>query len=340
MKVITQLVQHFWQRGALTAEDAAYLVRGGFVRAGDLAGFKLPPEDEPAVPETSVDIPTPVVLRALEAVQESLIRRGRRRRKTGGTKTAVMQPKELCARLKTEFSRRGDDLQNLVLACQPKSSPVTWEEAAAELRRMAPAKCRSVLASRLRQGVVGLAGLWNAVDLEPFHHLLNEDEVRGRTARAYFALLVAQDAASLGGYGWILRYDDVQAVANLRCVHERLLETVYQLYREDRRTLTRCLAHGSTPVATWSLILLYNANRADGQPASARTEFGPVEPPPGDVWKQAWTAALEMDRVHVAQFLVDCYGSSADESPGPPGGTAISLYCPKGWHLPQDACSA
>ena len=233
------------------------------------------------MPETSVDIPTPVVLRALEAVQESLIRRGRRRRKTGGPKTAVMQPKELCARLKTEFSRRGDDLQNLVLACQPKSSPVTWEEAAAELRRMAPAKCRSVLASRLRQGVVGLAGLWNAVDLEPFHHLLNEDEVRGRTARAYFALLVAQDAASLGGYGWILKYDDVQAVANLRCVHERLLETVYQLYREDRRTLTRCLAHGSTPVATWSLILLYNANRADGQPASARTEFGPVEPPHG-----------------------------------------------------------
>ncbi|HUE14731.1 MAG TPA: hypothetical protein VMR25_11245 [Planctomycetaceae bacterium] len=340
MKVITQLVQHFWQRGALTAADAAYLVRSGFVRAGDLAGFKLPSDDEPPVPETSVNTPTPVGLRALEAVQESLIRHGKRRRKKGGPKTAVVQPKELCARLKTDFGRRVDYLQNLLRLCEPKSSAATWEEAAAELRRLAPAKCRSVLASRLRQGAVGLAGLWNAVDLEPFHHLLSEDEVRGRTARAYFALLVAQDAASLGGYGWILKYDDVQAVANLQCVHQRLMETLCQLYSDDRRTLTRCLANGSTPVATWSLILLYNANRSDRRTANARTEFGPVEPADSDVWKQAWTAALEMDRVHVAQLLVECYGSSAIASPVPPGGTSTSLYCPKGWHLPQDACSA
>jgi hypothetical protein len=340
MKVITQLVQHFWQRGALTAEDAAYLVRGGFVRAGDLAGFKLPPDDEPAALETSVHTPTPVGLRALEAVQESLLRRGRRRRKKGSPKTAVLQPKELCARLTTEFGRRRNDLQQLVLACGPKTSSSTWEEAAAELRRLAPAKCRSVLASRLRLGVVSLARLWEAVDLEPFHRLLGEDEVRGRTARSYSALLVAQDAASLGGYGWILKFDEVQAVANLRCVRERLLETVCQLYRDDRRTLTRCLTHSSTPVATWSLILLYNADRPEGRPVSARTEFGPVQPPDGDVWKHAWTAALEMDPVHVAQLLVDCYGRSTDESPGPPGGAAISLYCPKGWHLPPDACSA
>lgn len=339
MKVITQLVQHFWQRGALTAEDAAYLVRSGFVRAADLGGFKLPAEDDPAAPPLSLDTPTPVRLRSLEAAQESLVRLGRRRQKRGGPKSAVIEPKELCRRLEVEFGRRSDDLQSLLVACRSKSS-TTWREAAAELRRITPAKCRSVLASRLRQGAVELAEIWNAVDLEPFHGLLKEDETRGRTARAYFALLVAPDAASLGGYGWILKYDQVQALANLRSIHQRLLATVCQLYREERRTLTRCLARCAAPAAVWSLILLHNANRDERRPPSARAEFGPVEPPKGNVWKQAWTAALEMDRLHVSQLLVERYGSSADEDSGQPAGTAIPLYCPKGWHLPQSACSA
>ena len=340
MKVITQLVQRFWQRGALTAEDAEYLVLSGFVRAGDLEGFKLPSEDPPPDENPDDSAVIPPAQRALELVQESLIRRGSRRGKKGAPQTAVVQPKELCARLQTEFARRVDDLKSLILSCRPQPSPATWEEAAAQLRGLAPAECRSVLASRLRQRGVGLGGLWNAVDLEPFHRLLSDEEARGRTARAYFALLLAHDAASLGRYGWILKYDDVQAVANLRWVHERLLEVLSRLYTEDRRTLTRCLAHSSTPVATWSLVLLHNANRSKTPTASTRSDFGPIEPPDGDVWKQAWTVALEMDRMQVAQLLVRCYGNSAYESPGPPAGTATPLYCPKGWHLPQNVCSA
>jgi hypothetical protein len=335
MKVITQLVQHFWQRGALTAEDADYLVRCGFVRAGDLEGFKPPPEDVAAGFATP-----PLAPRPLEAVEESLLRRGQKRGKKGAPKLAEVEPEELCARLHAEFDRRTEDLKSLVLLCRTKPFPATWEEAAAELRTLEPAKCRSVLMSRLRNGGVGLAGLWNAVDLEPFHHLLSDDEARGRTARAYFALLVARDAASLGRYGWILRYDEVQALANLRCVHERLLGALNRLYTEDRRALTRCLGQKSTAVATWSLILLYNANRVASRPATSRTEFGPVEPPDGEVWKQAWTAALEMDRSQVGQLLVQCYGNSVEASPGPPAGTTTPLYCPKGWHLPQNACSA
>ena len=46
MRVIEQLVQHFWARGALTREEALYLVRHGFVREADLAGLV----DQPAEP--------------------------------------------------------------------------------------------------------------------------------------------------------------------------------------------------------------------------------------------------------------------------------------------------
>src|SRR4051794_6105077 len=46
MKVLQQHIQHFWQRGALTPEQAHYLVEHGFVRAEDLADYE-PREAEP-----------------------------------------------------------------------------------------------------------------------------------------------------------------------------------------------------------------------------------------------------------------------------------------------------
>src|SRR5437016_8219712 len=39
MRVIEQLVQHFWARGAITRDEALYLVKHGFVREGDLPGL-------------------------------------------------------------------------------------------------------------------------------------------------------------------------------------------------------------------------------------------------------------------------------------------------------------
>ena len=36
MRVIEQLVQHFWTRGALSREEALYLVKHGFIRESDL----------------------------------------------------------------------------------------------------------------------------------------------------------------------------------------------------------------------------------------------------------------------------------------------------------------
>ena len=39
MKVIQQLIGHFWERGALTPEEAHYLVEHGFIRAEELEGY-------------------------------------------------------------------------------------------------------------------------------------------------------------------------------------------------------------------------------------------------------------------------------------------------------------
>lgn len=36
MRVLHQLIKHFWRRGALTKEQADYLVEHGFIRAHEL----------------------------------------------------------------------------------------------------------------------------------------------------------------------------------------------------------------------------------------------------------------------------------------------------------------
>ena len=42
MRVIEQLVHHFWARGALTRAEALYLVKHGFARESDLPGLTEP----------------------------------------------------------------------------------------------------------------------------------------------------------------------------------------------------------------------------------------------------------------------------------------------------------
>src|SRR5579863_6330096 len=159
MKVITQLVQHFWQRGVLNADDAEYLVRSGFVRERDLEGFKLPADEEPTAEPVPPSTTTPVGQRVLESVQESLIRRGRKRRGKGASKRPTIEPKGLSARVQKELRRRAEDLDELITLCQPKISPKTWEEAASHLRGTEPMHCRSLLRMHLKRGDVRLARL-------------------------------------------------------------------------------------------------------------------------------------------------------------------------------------
>jgi hypothetical protein len=336
MKVITQLVQHFWQRGVLTIDDADYLVRSGFVRESDLPGFKL--VDRPAGASAQAeDIMSRLLVDGpLDAAEESLVRTGMRRGKSGGGRQPALDQNELRTRLQREFDRRAEHLESLVTVCRTglKVSFATWEEAASHLRNLPPLECVKLLASQLHRRGIELNSLWNAVDVEAFHRLLNDGERRGRTARSYLALLLVQDAASLGKHAWILNIDEVQAVSNLLWVRLRLLEMLKELYAVDRRTLSHCLGRTTNPTATWSMILLHNAHRLDKKRLGRRMEYGPIEPPDTDVWTRAWTIALEMNRPHVSRLLAHCYSATQDELPAAPSDACRPLFCPTGWKLP------
>lgn len=332
MKVITQLVQHFWQRGVLTTAEVDYLVRHGFVRERDLPGYIPPP------PDALLDRPTfhpiePLPETVLEGVEETLVRRKSRRARQGDAKGAVLEIDDLCQRLRDDFERRTPHLPVLAALGKRLACGDGWRGALSGFRQADPVRFRQSLATALRTGAVTLRDLWPALDIEPLHRLVADFEVRGRAARAYLALLVAREAGSLGKYTWILQSDEMQTVNNLRVTHQMLLSALTYFYHNDRRLLTRSLSQGSDPVAAWALVLLHNACRKSA--GAPRDDYGPLDEPDRDVWQQAWTAALAMDHARVTLLLVTCYHEQTARDRLRPEQSGHHLFCPKGWHLPH-----
>jgi hypothetical protein len=333
MKVITQLVKHFWQRGALSPTEIEYLINHGFVRARDLAGYVPPPEEpEPAIPPLSVigQVGSPT---QLERLEDSLVRRAAKRG-TAQPRGQVVEIKELCRRVNTELIRRQAALARLGLAAAGVRGN-DWRLAAQALRQ-SPARLLENLARALRSGAITLRETWQALDLEPLHRLLGDDEARGRAARAYLALLVGDQSIGLGKYTWILQHDEMQAVSNLRVANGHFVAGLNLLYRQHLRLLTTSLARGADPVVVWGLLLLHNAHRSRLDPRDSKfvPDYGPVPPPGEDVWQQAWTIALSMDRPRLTKFLVLCYEGAAARQARPTESLVRELYCPDGWKVP------
>ncbi len=108
MKVITQLIRHFWQRGALSPEQAEYLLDQGFARLADLPGYQPPPDAAaPAVATATIEPPS-----ALEELGEQLDRP--RKRGGGGPKGVVPEENDLRLWLNKQFARRSRALASLV----------------------------------------------------------------------------------------------------------------------------------------------------------------------------------------------------------------------------------
>lgn len=333
MKVITQLVKHFWQRGALSPTEIEYLISHGFIRARDLAGYVPPPEEpEPVIPPLSVIGPvgSPTVL---ERVEESLVRRTARRGNVQ-PRGHVLEIKELCERVQMELDRRQAVLAKLVAVAAGVRGG-NWRLAAQALRQ-SPARLLENLARGLRSGAITLRETWHALDMEPLHKLLGDDEARGRAARAYLALLVGDRAVGLGKYTWILQHDEMQAVSNLRVAQGHFVTGLNRLYRQHLRLLTTSLARGADPVVVWGLLLLHNAHRSRLDPRDSKfvPDYGPISPPGVDVWQQAWTIALGMDRPRLTKFLVLCYDSATDREAKATDSLVWELHCPDGWKVP------
>ncbi|MFN4260044.1 MAG: hypothetical protein ACK4RK_12180 [Gemmataceae bacterium] len=339
MKVIQQLIEHFWQRGALTLVEAHYLVEHGFVLPEDLDGY-VPPPLEPDVPErppVEVLWPGPMELRQ-EALEEQNPPQRKKKRKTG-VKLPEYDLKTLCAELGAIFQERAVPLQALTHWGNRLGGCATWEEAAVLLRHADEAICRRELAQLLRRQPGLLLDLWEGVDTERVHALLVREGARGPVARGLRYLLRVNDAAHLGALAWILQGEELQALANLLHARRRLLAAIAALYGEQFPLLSRGFrqppaAGSAAAVLAWGLILLYNA-RAHRQGRFPPTGYRLEKRPLFAAWRQAWTAALSLDSPCMTRYFVLHYGGMRDlqeqeawDRPWDEG-----VFCPDGWKV-------
>lgn len=334
MKVVTQLIRHFWQRGYLSPAEAQYLLDHGFARPRDLPGHEpqVEEEDLPYLPETVVEFPT-----ALEAVEEALRPQGVGRGKRETTGKAITS-RQLLARVRREFERREAAMRTAIrLACRFEPCD-GWTDSLAILRRAERKRFHSECNTLLRAQPAALGQLWESFDLQPFFGLVKREECLGRVAQSYFALLVLEDPALLGKYGWILQYDEMQLISNLRLIHKRFLALVGALERRHPRRLERALEAGVPPALFWALVLLYNAKRGE-KPFDPSSEYGPVAPPEQRTLDEAWNIAAGVDRTTLTPFLIACFSKQRQRNDKQHDAATEELYCPAGWHVPAAAAS-
>lgn len=337
MKVIAQLARLFWSRGVLAPTDAQYLLDHGFARPSDFPGYHPPEEGTDAPP--GFTLATDDGLDDAEAFDDEVDRQfgPERRRHAGRPKGKVPTIEDLAGSVREELKSRGDSLPELVKLARLFEPCDSWEEALPAIRRAGPSKLAAGLARGFHGGSLTLHGVWTALDPEPFHRMVEGENLRGPAVQACRILLASREEGRLGRYGWVFRLDEMQTLNNLVLAHRDLLAALRALY-DASRSLDAAFASGGHPVPFWALVLLYNSLRpaGDAEP-DYRLEFGPLAEPEEDVWRRAWSAALPMDPAALTALLVSCYRDDAGQEERDTAGCTRPLYCPTHWRTPDGA---
>jgi hypothetical protein len=219
MKVVTQLIHHFWGEGALTIEQAELLVRQGFVDASDLKGL--------LGRTAKVEAPVSVLEERLDVIADELtLRTAVARRRKKGSKARVIGKKGLRLRLRAAFDQRSANLPALVHLARTIAPCSGWVEAALVLRNARDEVFHRSLCDVLRTHPAMFRDLWRAVDPEPFQAMAVDPAFRGRVANAFRVFVQSDEVGSLGKYVWILGLPEVAVLDNLMRIHRRLRSTL------------------------------------------------------------------------------------------------------------------
>jgi hypothetical protein len=332
MKVISQLVRHFWQTGALSPDDVEYLLRHGFARQRDFPGYRrakssravLVPADREPVP---VAEPT-----HYDIIEEALRQRGPNRRGRAGPSAQDVPLEMICRRLRAIFKRRSSQLVDVLDLARSVGKANDWEQALVTMHTVEPQRLAQSLVRMLKRDEVQLEDLWHALDPCAFVELSKEPTWKGNAASAFSALVVTSDPMSLGKYKWILKYPEMCTLGNLLRVWKRFLSILGSTHKHDRSVITRALKGVSDPAIVWSFVLLYNATHYN-DPRTGRREYGPLTLPSNAVWSTAWTCALLMDRTVMSPYLAACYSVQSPDA-DPTVTCQCPVMCPSGWRVP------
>ena len=351
MKVLQQLIKHFWANGALTMDQAHYLVESGLIRPRELENYE-PRECAPAASaedgvghqngeRIAMEVLLPDDLDRCEAALES---RSADKRKAGKgkPKNPELTLEQLSEELRPELSVRAGYFPALMELAEPMAETSDFEEAAIALRQQDEEAFRELLlrATHAHPGV--LRDLWCAVDASSFHDLLDDVPRGGRVTTAFRAVLNAEAPAAWGSNGWILQVPEVRTVFNLLVVRRLLMAGLAWMLDNDWSRLTKCIRapRGQSSYTAWNagflgLVLVVDArqHRPNRKPVGYRYRrwHGPK------TWGEAWATAMVLDPGSVMPLLLDLYGSQAvashADTPSLSDREDVEILCPYEWKV-------
>ncbi|VTT99262.1 unnamed protein product [Gemmataceae bacterium] len=342
MRVIEQLAQHFWARGALTREEAQYLVGHGFVREGDLPGFV----EDNAPSELAGEEPDPRFdpkAREAEQLEDELTGRnsagGRRGKKK---KPAGHNVAPLASHLGSHLTGR-EPFPALHELGQRLTPCADWRGAARAVAAAEPDDLEAALVAVLNARPRALGELWFWFDVEPVFEWAERGDNSGPVADAIGKLLRADTPGRVGRLDQLLKVPEVQALTDLLAARGAFLAALPGLFVRQFDKLGQWLvppaagAAGPWPALPWAFVLLYNARKGTAD-----------VPPPGypvdphqlafEVLKAALVAAFAMDRAAVRALLIHQIRERPEAIPdsGDLAKRAVfdrPLHCPYSWKV-------
>lgn len=322
MRVIEQLVQHFWARGALTREEAIYLVRHGFAREADLPGLvgqerEIDPEtyaptdnDSPRPFEDTAPASEDEKAREAEQLEDELVGRNAGSRKGGGKKKKPtghnLAP--LVENLSVILSTREQypalhELGNRLAPCSD------CRAAAKAIAVARPESLETALVALLNARPRALGELWFWFDLEPLHEWADHKDNAGPVAEGLSKLLRADNLTQVGRLGQLMKAAEVQMLLNLLSARRAFLNLLPVLYHAHFPKLGQWLvppagvAASVWPSLPWSFVIVYNARQGTaeqpplGYPLDPKSLTRPL-------LRQAMTTAFAQAPVAVRELLI------------------------------------
>lgn len=319
MRVIEQLIQHFWSRALMSRDDVTYLIKHGFVRDTDLPGW-LPPEatTEPPPDDDYFDEPpdptagrAEELARAAEEIEDALAgrqaggKKGGRKQKPAGHNLAPA-----VAALRRHYSDRTQypALVELAERLKPSVRVADWPHAARVVGDAPPWKVEPALVGLLNHRPRALAELWHWFNLEPLFEWAGDDANAGPVADALGRLLTGANPSEVGRIGQLMKAPEVPLLRDLLAARAAFLGVLPALYHGHFARLMHWLvpptgaALGCWPALPWAFVLVYNAKQ--GTPDAPAPGYEVNTPDlPFNLFKLAWATAYPMEPVAVRDLL-------------------------------------
>ncbi len=242
MKVISELIDYFVRRRALSPQQLEQLSQLGFLDRPDAPEAPLPNPSEEAEPE---EHPEPPPVRA---------KKRSRPPRSGLTEDA------LSARLAASKADWSEELAGLVSLAQ-SLSPATLETAPLILRNAEDDDLEAALRRALDTRTPPFNRLWDAISMRGYHDIVEPGTGQGPVANSWLAILRSDAHEERGKHAWLLRMPEIRWVYNLIRAQRRVVEVLGSIREQDPEMILRALARDYSPQALLTLLILYNAGR-------------------------------------------------------------------------------